>query len=160
MKSSVKAYLVSLNQRERWMLGIGVIFCIFYLFYLLIYSPLINAVHDKSQQFVEKQETLVWMQEVRQQYKNKKAPQALTSSKLLTVLADQLNKTSFKSFPYQLQQTGVSDIQLVFDQVPYNAFIAWLWSISEKYAISIKQLSVDRTDTPGVVKLVMVIATQ
>lgn len=160
MKASVKAYWVSLNERERLVLGIGVVFCVFYLFYLLIYSPLVNAVHNKSQQFLEKQETLVWMQQVRQQYKHKKAPQVLTSSKLLTVLADQLNTTSFKSFPYQLQQTGVSDIQLVFDQVPYNGFIAWLWSINEKYTISIKQLNIERTDTPGVVKLVMVIATQ
>lgn len=160
MKASVKAYWISLNERERWILGLGVIFCVVYLFYLLIYSPLANAVHNKSQQFLEKQETLVWMQQVRQQYKNKKAPQVLTSSKLLTVLADQLNATSFKRFPYQLQQTGVSDIQLIFDQVPYNGFITWLWSINEKYTISIKQLNIERTDTPGVVKLVLVIATQ
>ena len=155
----MNVYWSNLNERERWILSLGALFCVLYLFYLLIYSPLASAVHDKSQQLAEKQETLVWMQHVRQQYKIKKAPETLTSSKLLTVLAEQLNATSFKQFPYQLQQTGASDIQLIFEKVPYNAFMSWLWSINEKYTISIKQLNAERTDTPGVVKLMIVIAT-
>lgn len=158
MKASLRAYWTNLNERERLILGLGIIFCTFYLFYLLIYSPLTTAVRSRSQQLLEKQETLVWMQQVRHQQKNKKSPEVLTSSKLLAVMAAQLNSTSFKQFPYQLQQTGVSDIQLVFDRVPYNAFIGWLWSMSEKYTVSIKQLSIERTDTPGVVKLSLVIA--
>jgi general secretion pathway protein M len=159
VKASINAYWLNLNERERWTLGFGVVFCVAYLFYLLIYSPLVTAVHNKSQQLLEKQETLVWMQQVRHQHNTRKPPQMLTSSKLLTVLAEQLNATSFKQFSYQLQQTGVSDIQLVFDKVPYNAFVAWLWAMSEKYSISIKQLSIERTDTPGVVKLLLVVAT-
>ena len=99
------------------------------------------------------------MQQVRTQ-KIKKAPLSLSTSKLLTVLADRLNQTSFKQYPYQLQQTGVSDIQLVFDQVPYNPFVSWLWDINEQYAIAIKQLIIDRTETAGVVKLIIVIATK
>ena len=160
MRAFVKTYWSNLNERERWTLGVGVVCSVFYLFYLLIYSPLASAVHTKSQQLLEKQETLVWMQQVRQQSKNTKAPQTLTSSNLLTVLADQLNKSSFKQYPYQLQQTGVSDIQLIFDQVPYNAFIAWVWSVNEKYTISIKQLNVEHTELPGIVKLMMIIATK
>ena len=155
----MKAYWDNLSERERWTLGVGALLCFLYLFYLLLYSPLATAVHNKSQQLTEKQETLVWMQQVRQQHKTKKAPQTLTSSKLLTVLAEQLNTTSFKQFPYQLQQIGGSDIQLLFDKVPYNAFMTWLWSVNDKYTISIKQLNVERTDSPGVVKLMIVIAT-
>ena len=160
MKASAKIYWSNLNERERWTLGLGVVFCVFYMFYLLIYAPLANAVHNKSQLLIEKQETLAWMQQVRLEHKANKAPQTLTSSKLLTVLADQLNTTSFKQFPYHLQQTGVSDIQLIFDEVPYNAFIAWVWSVNEKYTISIKQLNIEHTDVPGVVKLTIIIATK
>lgn len=153
----MKTYWNNLNERERWMLAGVAVFIVLYLMYLLIYAPLKQAIHDKSQQLVEKQETLVWMQQVAKQYKAKKAPENLSSSQLLTVLASQLSNTSFKQFTYQLQQTGTSDIQLVFDKVPYNLFVAWLWTISEKYAISIKQFNVEKTDTPGVVKMMIVI---
>ena len=156
----MKTYWGNLNERERWLLGTGALLCFVYLFYLLLYAPLASAVRNKSQQVAEKQETLAWMQQVRQQHKSRKAPLTLSSSKLLTVLAEQLNKTSFKQFPYQLQQTGASDIQLIFDKVPYDAFMAWVWTVNGKYTISIKQLNVERTDSPGVVKLMMIIATQ
>ena len=102
------------------------------------------------------------MQHVRtsEQLKTKKVAQSLTSSQLLTVIAEQLSRTTFKQYRYQLQQTGVSDIQLSFDKVPYNAFMAWVWSINQKYTVIIKQLNVDRTDVSGVVKLTIMIATK
>ena len=156
----MRTYWSNLNERDRFTLVIGAVVCVVYLFYLLIYSPLTTAVHNKSQQLTEKQETLAWMKQVRVLHHTKKAPKTLTSSKLLAVLAEQLNTTSFKQFPYQLQQTGVSDIQLIFDRVPSNAFVHWLWSINEKYTIVIKQLNMERTDTPGVVKLMIIIATK
>ena len=158
MNAVLKTYLTNLNERDRWTLGFGAAFCIVYLFYLLIYSPLTSAVQNKSQQLLEKKETLAWMQQVSKLEKTKKRPKKLTSSQLLTVLADQLNTSALKQFPYQLQQTGVSDMQLIFNQVPYNLVVAWLWSLNEKYAISIKQLNVERSDTPGIVKLTATIS--
>ena len=158
----IKAYWGTLNERDRRMLVIGTIVCVVYLFYLLIYAPVTRAVQNKSKQLIEKQETLVWMQHVRtsEQLKTKKVAQSLTSSQLLTVIAEQLSRTTFKQYRYQLQQTGVSDIQLSFDKVPYNAFMAWVWSINQKYTVIIKQLNVDRTDVSGVVKLTIMIATK
>ena len=159
MKKTLITYWANLNERERITVSIGIIVCVGYLFYLLIYAPLINAVHHQTKALLEKQETLAWMQQVRAQHQLKQPPKALTSTKLLAVLAFQLKTTSFKQFPYQLQQTGAGEIQLIFDQVPYNAFIAWVWSVSEKYTITIKQLNVERMPTPGVVKVTMMIAT-
>lgn len=156
----MKAYWNTLNERERWMLGIGAVFCFFYLLYLLVFAPLSSAVHKRSQQLKEKRETLDWMQQVSQEYKGKKNQTTLTISNLLTVLANQLNSSSFKQFHYQLQQTGVNDIQLIFDKVPYNDFMTWLWSVNEKYAISIKQFNIERTSVPGIVRLMLVLNVQ
>jgi general secretion pathway protein M len=153
----VKAYWANLSDRDRWTLSIGIIFCVLYLFYLLIYAPIVHAVHQKSQQLIEKQETLLWMQNIQKEYKARKKPEALSSGQLLSVLAEQLGNTSFKQYPYQLQQIAANDIQLSFDKVPFNSVMQWLWSINEKYTISIKRLNVDHTDTAGVVKLTVVL---
>lgn len=153
-------YWESLNTRDRLAWVIGATICLVYLFYLLIYSPLITTVHRKHQALLEKQETLVWMQEVRQQYKPKKARQTLTSSQLLTVLAKQLNDSPFKQFPYQLQQTGADNIQLIFEQVPYTLFLNWLYAFSEQYDVSIQQVNIEKTNTAGVVKSMILLATR
>lgn len=153
----MKMYWNGLNHREQWMLGFGGVFCFFLLLYLLLFAPLNKAVHDKSQQLVEKQKTYVWMQQARLQHGTAKVHQVLSNGKLLTVLASQLKSTSFHRLPYQLQQTGAGDLQLSFDLVPYNAFMTWLWSFNQQYAFSIKQFSAERTDTPGVVKIMLTI---
>ena len=158
MKSQIKSYWDGLNDRERWVLGVGVLCCLIYFFYLAIYSPLTNAVAMKSLQLSEKQETLVWMQHVRQDIKSGRGPQTLTSSKLLTVLDNQLGSVSFKQFPYKLHQTAAGDIQLVFERVPYNPFINWLFLLNERYAVTIKQLNVEKTDSAGIVKVMLIAA--
>lgn len=155
--NAAKIYWTNLSERDRRVLSIGGV-CVFcFLLYLGIFAPLMQAVHFKSQQLAEKKETLVWMQNVHQRHNTLKAPELLTASQLLTIFAEHLSSTSFHRFHYQLQQTGTGNIQLSFDEVPYNAFITWLWSVREKYAFSIEQFSAERTQTPGVVKLVLII---
>lgn len=151
----MKAYWNNLNERERWLLGAGGVVCFCYLLYLLIFAPLIQAVHDKSQQLIEKKETLAWMQQAHQQHKTGNTPKTLSKGKLLSELANQLKSTPFHHRPYQLQQTGTGEIQLSFDKIPYNAFVAWLWSMSQRYVFTIKQFNTERTSTPGVVKLMV-----
>lgn len=156
----MKAYWNNLNERERLMLGICGVLCIIYLFYLLIYSPLTKAIQDKTKQLSEKQATLVWMADVSKEYKATKPLQTLTKSQLLSMLAAELNVASFKNFPYQLQQTGQNDIQLLFEKVPYNGFMVWLWSLNQKYRIVVKQFNIERTDTTGIVKLTLILTNQ
>ncbi len=148
------------NDRERWMLGIGGVVLGLYLPYALIYAPLLGAVHDKRQERIEKKETLIWMQHVLQQQQATQARQQVSTSALLTVLARQLKTTSFHSRPYQLEQTGGGDIHLSFDAVPYSAVMIWLHSVTQAYACSIKQLNIERTKTPGVVKWMVVFRNQ
>lgn len=158
MKVLISTYWANLTDRERWMLGVGIVCCLLFLYYVLFYSPLTGAVRRESQLLIEKQETLLWMEHIKKGQQKTRAKDVLTSSKLLTLLAEQLNKSPFKQFPYQLQQTGISDITLVFDQVPYNAIMAWAWSFNTKYSISIKQLTILKTESPGIVKLTLNIA--
>lgn len=153
-------YWHNLNEREKWMVGIGALCLLFYLFYILLYSPLTSAVNEKAKQLIEKQETLAWMQTVRQQPKNQKVPQMINNAKLLALIGNQLNSGSLRQFPYQLQQTGPGDIQLSFDQVPFSQFLSWLWALGNDYAITLKQFSAERTETPGVVKLMVIITAK
>jgi general secretion pathway protein M len=156
----VKSYFNSLNERERWTLIVGAIFVVFFLLYWLVYSPLDTAVEDKTAQLTDKTDTLNWMRQVRGQNKTSQKPATVSNSQLLTLLATQLHTTSFQQFQYKLQQTGAGDIQLTYDQVPFNEFALWLWSINKKYAISIKQFNSERTDTAGLVKIMVLLSAK
>ncbi|WP_131781394.1 type II secretion system protein GspM [Legionella gresilensis] len=155
-------YWNNLNEREKWLVGLGVTCIIIYLFYLLIFSPLTSAVNEKEKQLKEKRETLVWMQQVKQQLPNNQHLQAVSSSKLLSIIATELTSQNqnFQKLPYQLQQTSQGDIQLSFDTVPYKIFLTWLWQLNSRYALTLKQVMIERTATPGLVKLTVIIASK
>ncbi|MBI2786617.1 MAG: type II secretion system protein M [Legionella longbeachae] len=154
----MKSYLSTLNEREKLML-VGAAFClVLYIYYLLLYSPLSHRVTQKSNQLVDKIATLQWMQKIRQQNHTPPTKKVLSNSQLLTALATQLKKDSTMKFPYQLQQTGSGEIQLTFDTVAFNLFITWLEKINKHYAITVKQFDAERTDTPGVTRLMILIS--
>lgn len=148
----------NLNDRERWMLAIGtsVLFC--YLLYSLLYAPLHHALQANSASLIDKAETLQWMQQAKKDWKVEKPKQTLTSSQLLTALANQLRTSEFQKFPYQLQQTNAADVQLSFEKVPFPLILNWLLTFHEQYAVVVKQLGAERTKASGVVKVVMVLS--
>lgn len=155
----MKSYLSTLNEREKWML-IGTALCLLlYIYYLFLYTPLNNSVTQKSAQLVDKMNTLQWMKKIKRQGRTTQTKQIVNNSQLLTALATQLKNDPTLKFPYQLQQTGSGDIQLTFDAVAFNLFIAWLEKINQGYAITVKQFEADRTKTPGVTRLMILISS-
>ena len=146
-----------LSERDQWVLGLGLVCITFYLILEIIVFPLSKAVDARVLAVKEKQTLLTWMERVRLTSGEHKAPAHLDASKLLSSLSEGLDKTSFHSFPHQLQQTGDEELQLTFDAVPYNAYVTWLFSMRKQYAFSIKQLNVKETKTPGVVNAILVI---
>lgn len=154
----MKTYLSTLNEREKWMI-IGAALCvILYCYYLFLYTPLSHRVSQKSSQLAEKTTTLDWMNKIRKQNHKSKTKEIVDNSQLLTIMATQLKENETLKFPYQLQQTGSGDIQLTFDAVAFNLFIAWLEKINEKYAITLKQFNAEKTPTPGVAHVMILIS--
>lgn len=147
-----------LNHRERSLLLWGGACLGLYLAYAA-YAFLDNAVMANTQRLSEKKETLAWIKQAETQVSSKRAgAMVLDKSKALAVLSQQLKMASFHGFSYQLQQQNDAEFQLSFDQVPYQACLAWLASMSKKYNITIKEFNMDRTETPGLVKWTVVIA--
>lgn len=152
------SYWNNLNIRERWAAIIGGGAALLYIFYAFVYSPLADAVTDKSIQLTEKQSTLAWMKQVKKTSSTVDKPKPINNSRLLTMIATNLRADNYQKFTHELQQTGQGDIQLSFERVPYNLFLTWLWQLYSGYTISLKQVSIEKTDTAGVVKVLVIIA--
>jgi general secretion pathway protein M len=154
----VKSYFNSLNEREKWMVFGAALCVLIYVYYMFLYSPLISSVTQKSDQLIEKTANLEWMNKVKQQKNNSSVKQSVNNGQLLTLLATQLKDNSDIKFPYQLQQTNSGEIQLSFEQVPFNLFIEWLLQLNNKYTINIKQMDVNKTPTHGITKLMIILS--
>lgn len=154
----MKTYWNAMNERERWMVVIGLFCLLAYGYYLLLYAPLSNQVKSEAKQLIEKNRTLAWMKKLTPPKNGLQNKQKMDNSQLLTLIGTKLKKTTLLKYPYQLQQTGTGDIQLSFDQVPFNAFIHWLIAINQHYALHVKQFDANNTDKSGLVKLMIIIS--
>ena len=154
----MRAYLSSLNERERWMLICAAVCLALYCYYLFLYAPLSRQVNQKSTQLVEKITTLDWMKKVKGQNLRPKNKETVDNSQLLTILATQLKEHTLQKYPYQLQQTGSGDIQLTFETVPFNLFVNCLTKINERYALTIKQFNAEKTPTAGVARVMILMS--
>lgn len=154
----MKDYWNTLNDRERSLVIFAGILCIIYLFYIFLYSPLITAKNNKQLELIDKEATLTWMEQVRNVDKSSKSLTTLSNANLLSVLGTQLKTTTFSHFSFQLEQMGSGDIQLSFNEVPYNAFIKWLWTLSGQYLFNIKQVTIEKATLPGLVKVMLVLS--
>lgn len=149
-------YLKGLNNRERTALIIGMVVCFLYIGYLFIYAPLTAGVHRRALILSEKKDTLQWIKQAQAAYQPSKKRITISNTQLLALVSQALNK-QFHGFTYQLQQTGAGNIQLMYETVPFNAFMRWLYTLNKEYAVSIQELIVDKTATSGIVKLTLVI---
>lgn len=150
-------YFENLNQREQNLVFFGAIFLGLYLIYALIVSPLIDTRKTKENELLDKYNTLVWMREAKKNFKLD-VKKSLSNHELLSSLASELKIGALNKFNYQLKQNANGDIELLFEKVPFNIFINWLFNFNKKFNINVKQLSIQKTDVQGVVKLSLVIS--
>lgn len=155
---SLKTHWHHLQERERWIMVIGIIVALLFLYYTFIYSPLTTALEKNTSQLAEKKATLQWMKQINPEDLPHKAVKDITNSQLLTLIANQLKASPSLKFPYQLQQTGSGEIQLSFDQVAFENLIAWLAQLNEDYNVLIKQFNIEKTDTPGITRALVIIS--
>jgi general secretion pathway protein M len=146
-----------LGERDRRMLMICAVFVGLYLSYKM-YSSTAGLVQQNRRVLSEKKAVLLWMEAAeKQRATQQKGPEVLDGSKGLTVFSEALKKTSFHTFPYQLQQLGEGELQLSFESVPYNAFLAWLSSMDARYAMRIQSFNAEKKEKTGLVHLTLII---
>lgn len=147
----IKQQWQRLTEREQRLLLIGGLCLSLLFFYMGIWMPLSHAIVEAQHAIIEKEATQRWLQQVEQQVKGGVTP--LTNNALLPLISEQLNATTFQSYPYQLQQTTEGKLQLSFERVPYRVWISWLWSLSKQYHPTLQQLEVTRLPEEGMVKV-------
>ena len=126
----------------------------------MLFSPLTTAVSNARKHWYEKNSTLTWMRHAQKNYSQEKQPQKVAAGNLLSILTQVLKHASFHRFPYQLAQTASGEIQLSFDEVPYNAFMEWLRVQSMRYTLTVKNLDVTKTNVLGVVKISVIFGVE
>lgn len=142
--------------REKWMIILGGIIAIIILGYEFLWNPLSSSVNELQINIVKQQQLLNWMQRANQQIKQLRAAgfvESPTSEEALLVITERsLAEQKLSRYLDQVQQPTDNQLVLTFKTVPFDRLMTWLESLWRQYSINVSQMTIQKTDTPGLVQ--------
>ena len=148
---NLKQWFYTLQTRERVLVVTAAVITAILIFYMLIWSPLNNAVQENQKALNNEQELVTWLQEqsVRARLLNDSGNvQRFNGS--LTQLVNQTTRGTNIAIS-RLQPIG-ENLQVTIDSVPFNDLLAWLDTL-ENRGVTILQSDIVDTDESGVVQV-------
>jgi general secretion pathway protein M len=157
MMASLQQYVARLSERERRMLRIGAV-AIVLLSVIGIVVPLQRSVSAVEQRVERKRDDLSWLRSVAPQLSGLQAHDAPVLHESLVVLIDRtareagLQKTLVGSQP-----SGDGGLSVRLDQTPFDALVAWLSQLHERYGIRVDSATIDVGNGVGTVNASLVL---
>lgn len=139
--------------REKRILVAGIFFASILLFYALIWSPLNNKINYLQNKIHTDQQLLAWMQTADRRLSSLKNSD--TSKKnngsILSIIQTQLQKSVFSAQISGLRLLNDNAVQFHLQNSSFDQLITWLVQLNEQYSLRVSQLSVNTTETIGLV---------
>lgn len=149
----MKAWLASLDPRERLMVygAAGVLAVL--LFYVVLIHPFYSS-YDKLQDGVEQRRaTLQWMQETAVKVKQLKganpAAQGMAGRSLLSVTDGSARTAGLGDALKRVEPDGSTGVRVWLEGAPFDSVIGWLRVMSSSYGVDVDSASIERTATAG-----------
>lgn len=152
----MKAWWDSLSIRERALVGGGVAVTVTLLLYILAWEPLRASRHQLQQTVATQRADVAWMRQATQEVKrlgpSATMGQTASDERSLLTLVDQTAKASaLGAAMKRVAPQGDDKLSAQLDGAEFEKLIPWLVSLEQQHHLVIVSLSVDRTDTPGLV---------
>ena len=150
----MKAWLYSLEPRERMMVAAGAALLVLFLLYILVWSPL-HSGYDALRSTVEEQRaTALWMQESAQTLTQLKrssdnAAQGLGGKSLLSVADSTARAGGLGPALKRVEPEGSDSVRVWLDGAPFDVLVKWLGTLSTIHGVNAETVTMERSDATG-----------
>lgn len=148
---NLKIWFNGLQTRERILVSVAAIITVILIFYLMIWSPLNNAISENQKALESERELVSWLQE--QSLRARLLSDSGSSTPVngsLTQLVNQTTRGTNIAIA-RLQPIG-DNLQVSIEKVPFNDLLAWLNAL-ERRGVIILQSDIVDTDDTGIVQV-------
>ncbi|MDH5395482.1 MAG: type II secretion system protein M [Gammaproteobacteria bacterium] len=155
----MKAWFLSLSQRERILLQSAAAVMIVFLSYIIIWQPLSDNYEKNKKNVLTATETLEWMKKASRDIKilrgNHSVNTTIRSGKqfVLGVVDRTVRKSGLNSTMKRVQPEGESGVRVWFEQAPFDELIKWLAVIESEQGLIVNEINIERSDSPGLVNV-------
>lgn len=153
----MKAWLASLEPRERNALMIGAAALTVMLVYFLGWQPF-SARVDRLEQSVQEQRALKqWIAGTAQEAQRLRATQAssvpagMGGQSLLAVVDQAARRDRLGSALKRIEPEGATTVRVWFEQAVFDDVLLWLGELRNSYGVRVVSVSIDRQGSAGLV---------
>ena len=150
----MKAWLYSLDSRERMMLVAGVGLLVLFLLYILVWSPIHSGYNSLRSTVDEQHTTALWMQEsaqtlARLKRSSGRAGQGLGGRSLLSVADSTARAGGLGAALKRVEPEGSDSVRVWLDGAPFDVLVKWLGTLSTNFGINAETVTLERSSTAG-----------
>jgi general secretion pathway protein M len=152
MKAELKAYLDSLNERERSLVYAGVAVVVLLLLYQLLWSPFVGGVAKLDKKVEQQRQDLAWMRDNMPELRelNRSAARATTPGRSIYSVIEVSARTKFGD-SIQVQQEG-QKVRVIISSASFDDVMTWLDGLQTQQQVAIKEFNAENTAAAGYVK--------
>ncbi len=149
----MKAWWESLATRERALISGGALVALAVLGYGLAWEPFQSSHRRLQQSVAEQRADLAWMQQAAQEIQrlSSAAPLENDGRSLLTLVDQTARTAGLGAALKQITPQGDDKLSARLDRVEFDQLLDWLGALERQYPVVLINLSVDRTETTGLV---------
>ena len=150
--AELKAWYLSLEQREQRILAAGAVFVLVMVLYLLLLAPYIAGRHRLEADIAQRQTEIAWMGPAAAQLQALRGqqPSGIPSNQsLLAVVSRSAADAGFSQVLKQAQTGNDGSVRVQMQGVGFDSLIRWLGTLRRQYGISVRDMTAQKTAAAG-----------
>lgn len=148
----LRAWYLSLQQRERRVLLAGAAALVAMLLYAAVLHPYFSGRRRLEQDIVDQRYLIAWMRPAAAQIQSLRGQQPSgmpAGQSLLAVVDKSASDAGFGAALKQIQTGNDGSVQVQMQGVAFDGLVRWLGGLQLRYGISVREMTAQRATTPG-----------
>ncbi|MDE2069804.1 MAG: type II secretion system protein M [Gammaproteobacteria bacterium] len=147
----LRQWFMSLEKRERRVLGSGVVILALFILYAGLVSPYASHRRALTSEVQAQRALLAWMRPVasRIEASQGRKPAALPGGSLLGAVNASITSAGLAGALQQAQQSDDGTVRAQFKSVDFDSLVSWLAGLQRTYGVVASDVTVTRASGPG-----------
>lgn len=147
----------NLDRREQWIYLSGAVIVVLYVLYMMLWSPVSEDIGVLDTRNAAEAEKLQWMRDSAKEIAQLRGTGtgAGASGGAQLSLSQMVNQAAGRQgFRIsRMTPSGDREAQVWLDKVSFSAMLAWMDQMENGYGVSVKNISINNANAPGVVNV-------
>ena len=149
--NKLRVWYGGLQEREQRVVAVGSVVLAILILMFGILMPLQSAVSNSVARNATKREDLAWMQANAAEVRSAGNQVTADTGEAPVVLVDRVGREAGLAGALRGTQPNGTGVRVQLEAAPFDALVAWLATLDERYGLAIESITLDRAARPGVV---------